>query len=73
MTIQDRLNELLDIACEHYGVTSDAQLAKILQIPNSTIWRWRTGAMLSTQAEILLQILNLTYPGPLPTPDLVSI
>jgi hypothetical protein len=66
MTTQERLNELLDLACTHYGAANDAQLAKFMGLPNSTIWRWRTGAMLSTQAEALLSILNLAFPGPLP-------
>lgn len=70
MTTQERLNELLDLACDHYGASNDAQLAKAMGLPNSTIWRWRTGVMLSTQAETILAILNLAFPGPLPVAEL---
>lgn len=66
MTTQERLNELLDLASAHYGVSGDAQLAKHLNLPHSTIWRWRTGVMLSTQAEFILSILNIAFPGSLP-------
>jgi hypothetical protein len=66
MTTQDRLNELLNLARDHYGAANDNQLATFMGLPSSTIWRWRTGVMLSTQAEALLTILNLVFPGPLP-------
>lgn len=72
MTTQERLNELLDMAREHYGAANDTQLAKYLSLPTSTIWRWRTGVMLSTQAEVILSILNIAFPGPLPVPELAS-
>ena len=70
MTTQERLNELLNLACEHYGASNDAQLAKSLNLPHSTIWRWRTGVMLSTQAEFILSVLNIAFPGPLPVAEL---
>lgn len=73
MTTQARLNELLDIACEHYGARNDAQLAKALNLPYSTIWRWRAGVMLSTQAEFILSILNIMFAGPLPIRPLVEV
>jgi transcriptional regulator with XRE-family HTH domain len=72
MTVQERLNELLNLACEHYGATNDAQLAKVLGIPHSTIWRWRKDVMLAPQAKFILDILNLLYPGKLPTAELVE-
>lgn len=71
MTTQQRLNELLDLACEHYGATNDNQLAKFLGVPSSSIWRWRTGVMKSAQAELILKILNIAFPGPLPVPTQV--
>lgn len=66
MTTQERLNELLDLACEHYGVTKDRQLAPHLGVDASSIWRWRNGLMLSPQADAILKILNIAFPGPLP-------
>lgn len=72
MTTQERLNELLDLACEHYGATNDAQLAKALNLPHSTIWRWRTGVMLSTQAEFILNLLNVLFLGPLPISEIAA-
>lgn len=73
MTTQERLNEILNLACTHYGARNDSQLAKFLGVPNSTILRWRRDEMMATQAESILNILNLLYPGPLPVAQAVEV
>lgn len=70
MSTETRMNELLDLALEHYGVAKDRQLAPHLGVDASTIWRMRHGEKLPPQARVILTILNTVVPGPLPTPEL---
>lgn len=70
MSTSDRMNELLDLARDYYGVTADRHLAQHLKIDPSTISRMRNGEHLPPQARAILIILNIVAPGPLPIPEL---
>lgn len=72
MTTQDRLNELLEFACEHFGANNLRQLAPHLGVDYSNVWRWRNEGVITPQTEALLRILNIMIPGPLPKPESVE-
>lgn len=61
MSQRERLNIILDYAREFYGVKSDRQLARRLEVDPSTVWRWRQGESPSKLAELLVDL----YPEPL--------
>lgn len=67
MSPTDRLNELLDLAREHYHAQNDHQLAHSLGIEPSMVSRMRRGLHLPPQARVILSILNVIIPGPLQT------
>jgi predicted transcriptional regulator len=69
MAPADRLNELLDLAREHYEVPNDHQLARRLDVEPSLISRMRHGKHMPPQAQLILTILNAVIPGPLPVED----
>jgi hypothetical protein len=70
MTPAERLNELLNLARQHYGITTDGQLEHCIGIDASTISRMRNNKHMPKQALAILLILNTVIPGPLPVEEL---
>jgi predicted transcriptional regulator len=73
MATEHRINELLDLAREHYEVPNDHQLARRLDVEPSLISRMRHGKHMPPQAHLILTILNTVVPGPLPKRERVEV
>lgn len=70
MSTVERMNELLDLARDHFGVTTDGELEAFIGADASTISRMRNNKHLPPQARAILIILNTVVPGPLVTGQL---